>query len=228
MTKPANAYGVQLPRGPRLVLVLLTVSQVLDAMRAAGAGAADSAIKRECFRRSLRKIGERDVTYTDLVGEQLQEALPRTRHQTQGMFYWTKLHEPSPEEVRALIDAAAISDDGGAETWTVRLPDGRAVAIQEQPGATVDQALARARRAGGSEAAQSLTAAVEGLRGAVLSIDGRKPDLAGKAFDAAFSVKDVLLLSQVYSEIQAGAVEDFEEGVEGVVPMGEGSGGSGG
>lgn len=225
------AYEVR-PRGcPRLVLALLSVSDVLLAMRTAGANASDGEVRRECLRHSLREVGETPVTYLDLQGKGLSSHLPRTRHRTLAGTYFGRLHEPSLDERTAALEGVVVEDAGDVERWKVTLADGRVVTLEEQGEETVEQALKQARRASQSGAYVELATVLESLRQAVVQIDDRAltPDaLAGRGWDALFRVKETLLLSVIFMELQSGGQDAMEEAAQDVlVPLGSESASSG-
>ena len=225
------AYEIK-PRGcPRLVMALLSVSDVLLAMRTAGAGATDGEVRRECLRYSLREVGEAKVAYLDLQGKGLNSHLPRTRHRTIAGVYFGRIHEPTVDERFAALESVEVEDNGAAERWRVRLPDGRQVTLEEQGEQTVEQALQQARRSSQSGAYVELHTVLESLRQAVVRLDDRPltPDaLAGRGWDTLFNVKDTLLLSIVFMEMQSGGQEAMAEAAQDVlVPLVRESGGSG-
>ena len=212
---------------PRLVMVLLTVSDVLQAMRSAGKGASDGEIRRECVRYSLRKVGAASVKYLDLQGTQLNQHLPRVRHRNRAGIYWGKLHEPTVDERWDILQSMTVSVDGEGEQYTVTLPDKRQVTLREIPATTVEQALARARRGSQSAAFVELQAAVDALRSAVVRVGDEHltaDGLNGGGWDRRFSVKETLLLTAVLGELQTG--EQEEEDVE-IAPLGSESSASG-
>jgi hypothetical protein len=198
-----RAFEYQIPDGPRVVLAEMPVSEVLLAMKAAGAKAGPFTIRAESLRHSLREVDGHKVSFIDLAGDRLDKRIPRSRHQFALGQAWAKLHEPAQEEVEAVKASLSCAQDLQGERWGVTLPDGRRVVLAELRPATVDQALQRARTAGRNEALQQLVTVVESLRMAIVEIDGRavsSAELDGEGWDERFSAKETLLLGVAWQE----------------------------
>lgn len=214
-----DAFEVHLPHGPTVVLALLTTSEVLVALRASGARANDLESRLECVRGSLRRVGDVEVTPATVAGRLLDKVLPRPRHQLQLCTVFGRIHEPSEDELAA-VKASVSVDVGEVETWTVTLPDGRRVALVEQPVATVGEAL---RAKAKNPSAQQIQAALEALRRSVRSVDGQAvtvEDLGGKGWDARFSFRETMLLAAVWQDMELGDQEEIEALGEAIRPGG--------
>jgi len=222
-----NAYQIQVPRGgPSVVLAELTCSELLMAMKLAGSERSDVvrglAVGREALRMSIREVDGQPVTATDLQGDGWRQRFPRTRH---GFFLsraWSHIHQPTEEEISAVVDGAKVAVDDLAETWTVTLPDGREVVLAEADQETVGQALARAEREAKSPAAQEFLGVMEAGRRCIRSVGGKAvsaEDLEGRRWDQTFSVRETFLLGRVWSEMHLGDAWEAEDELGGMMPV---------
>lgn len=221
-----NAYEVKLPRGPVVVIAELTCHELLLAMKAAGperaAMARGFAVSREAIRMSVRRVDGVDVAHHDLVGKRWRDHFPRTRHTFQLAQAWSQIHVPELAVVDAVINSAAVEDDGHTERWTVTLPDGRAVTLAEGDPDTVEDVMRQASASTRSEAAAEFGTLLEGCRRSVRQVNGQAvtaEDLEGRGWDQLFSVSETIILGRVWMDLHAGG-ENEEVGKLKPVPGG--------
>jgi len=211
MTVPRPAHEYTPARSPRMVLVVLSVSEVLNAMKTAGSQATPGAIKRECARHALREVGDQKVSYAALLGTTFGGHLPRPRHRMTAMRIIDRLLEPSLDEQFRVRDSIVVTDSDEGETYQATLPGGRTVVLAEIPETTVEQALQAAQQLSQSAAYCQLRAALDSLSAAIVSIDGKPITaslLRGRSWDQHFSVRETLLLQVVLNEMLSGSLED--------------------
>lgn len=223
---PTTAHELTLKRRGLSALVVvvveLTVSQLLTAMKAPDTASAKSvqaeaaAINQEVLRMSLREIGGEAVSYDKLEGRELRARLGgRVRHVVALSVAAADFYAPTRDEREAIKDGAAIREEDLDEIWAVTLPDGRKVELAEVAYGTLGEALGEAEALAKTAAAAKLLQAIGGLRRSIRSIDGRTvsaESLKGKAtWDRLFSVKETRLLDYVHSLIHGGE-EEFEVG----------------
>lgn len=214
MEKARNAIEAQLPGGPHVVLAEMTCAEVINAIKGAGKDANPLVVRVECVRHALRQVDGREVRYVDVAGKLLHGCLPRFRHRTQAGLVWARLHDPTAEEIEAVKATVKVSEDGDGETWTATLPDGRSVTLAEPAEETVGDILRRVGSEVRSELAQQLVGAIDSLRDSVRAVDGRAvtgAELAGAGWDRLFSVKETILLSMVWQEMQMGSARELGE-----------------
>lgn len=212
MTAPIrNAYEVQLPNGPLVVLVELSCSELLMAMRSAGsepsASAQGFAVSREALRLSIRQVDGAAVKSYELEGTGWAKQFPRTRQVFQLTEAWGKIHLPTEAEIDAVTDDTAIEDDGTAERWSVQLPAGRVVVMVESDPDTVQDVMRRASNSSRAPSAAELSTIIEGCRRSVREVDGSgvsADDLSGRKWDAYFSVRETLLLGRAWQQLHIG------------------------
>lgn len=101
-----SAFEIVLPGGKTVVLVELKSGQLLQAMKAAtGAGdgpAAEMAIGFEGLRLSVRKVGARDVSYNDLVGDFLDDLFSSVEIMTL-VQAWQSIHFPKKADSESAL-----------------------------------------------------------------------------------------------------------------------------
>lgn len=211
MSKPRNAYEVTLPGGSVVVLAELTCSELLLAMKATGSEPAAMvrglAVSREALRLSVRSIDGEPVAVHDLMGDGWKKHFPRTRHTFQLANAWGQIHSPTDDEIDKIMKAAAIEDDGETERWTLTLPGGRSVVMVEGDPDTVEDVMRRASVGTKSEAAQEFGVLLDGCRRSIRQIDGAAvgaDDLAGKAWDNHFSVRETFILGRAWRGLHVG------------------------
>lgn len=205
MSPPRDARLVELRGGPAVVLVILSASDLAKAERhiqstsATGTiGARMLDLNAEGIRRSIRKVGDRDVAYTDLLGEGLEGLVPRTRHRLQLGRVWSELHSPSREQEGAFRASIAVAESAAGETWRATLPDGRVVTMCEPHESTVREAVTAAE-----EGRSNIAGAIEAGRRHIIAIDHEPiPEgaLAGRKWDATFSAIDTVLVGVLFGE----------------------------
>jgi len=205
MSFPREAKLVQLPRGPAVVLVILTASElakverfVQTSSKGAAVGVMNLDLNGEGARRSIRKVGETDLSYMDVVGEKLEDHIPRTRHRLQLGRVWSSLHAPTQDQEEAFRESISVVDTATGEVWSGKLPDGRVVAMREPHESTVREALTAAEH-GRSNIAGSMDAG----RRHIVSIDGEpvaEGALSGGKWDRCFSAVDTVLLGLLFGE----------------------------
>lgn len=222
---PRTAFEVQLPHGgPTVHLLVLTAHELIDAMKVAGGegplNVRGLAVSREALRRSVRNVDGRDVAYHDLLGEGWRKLFPRTRHTLQLAGTWEKLHAPTAAELDAFCASMSPSVEGDREVWTATLPDGRTIRMREQDEDTVEDILRDAAASDRGGSAQELRATIAAGRRCLVEPRGADLDSAAK-WDAAFSVKDTVLIGRLWSEIHVGGMG--EEPTVGEVPRAGGT-----
>ena len=225
MSRPA--FEIACPGGgPVVVMAELTCSELLMAMKLAGSERSEilrgMAVNREAVRMALRQVDGEPVTAQDLQGDGWRRRFPRTRHAFFLARAWAHIHVPEEAEARAIVDGARVAVDGEAESWAVTLPDGREVVLVEADPETVGQALARAEREAQSPAAQEFLGLLEGGRRSIRSVAGRavsSEDLAGKRWDATFTVRETFLLGRVWSAMHLADPQEADAGLGGMRPV---------
>ena len=211
MSAARNAYEVQLPNGPLVVLAELSCTELLMAMRSAGsepsASAQGFAVSREALRLSIRQVDGVVVKSYELEGTGWAQRFPRTRQFFQLADAWTQIHLPTEDGYDAAINGAAVEDDGTAERWTVHLPADRVVVMAETDPDTVRDVMRQARESSRAPSAADLSTMIEGCRRSVREIDGSSvslDDLSGRKWDAYFSVRETFLLGRAWQQIHTG------------------------
>ncbi|MEL6347803.1 MAG: hypothetical protein AAFV53_32155 [Myxococcota bacterium] len=213
MPDPRPAHPFKIKRGPMFVLALLSVHEVILAMRSAGAKAGPMALKLECARFSLREIDGQKVEHAELVGSGINRFFPRVRHQNQLIIAWGRVHEPSLAEVAGVRRTLSVEVDETTERWSVILPDKRRIRFKEQDMATVEEMMVRARQDGEGAMLAQFSLIVDNLRASITHIDEEQVDekmLGGRRWSERFSVKDTMLLGEVWTDMQVGGDEDLE------------------
>lgn len=208
MSRPA--YEVQLPDGRTAVLVELTVSELVNALRAAG-DVPEVLSRLECVRRSLRKVEETALNYNAVVGALVKQHFPRTRDRMRLGQAWARIHQPTDDDIAAVVDSMTPIAGEAGELWQVTLPGDRVVVLAEQDEEAFGAALKRAKGAGRGQDVQALSSIVEALRQAVRQVGGRgvtPQELEGSGWDKTFGVKDTFLLARAWEEIHVGDQED--------------------
>ena len=216
-----NAYEVVLHGGLTVVFVELTPSEIMLACRAAGNDAAQvvagSRATREALRLSLRRVGEVNVTFADLDGDVLKRHVPRTRQVSQLSEVWGRMHYPTDDETEAMRRAMACEATTDGERWTVTLPGGRTVVMDELPPERVDDILRAGELAAKSVSAQNTARTIEAGRRAIRAIDGvavTPEELAGPRWDERFSMRETILIGGAFNEIH-GSGDAAEDGATG-------------
>src|SRR5690348_9576004 len=74
--------------------------------------AADMEISQEGLRRSIRQVGDKKVSYTDLVGGLLaKHYFPHYRHINQLAVAWSRIHNPAEGEGDLVLETLAVLED---------------------------------------------------------------------------------------------------------------------
>ena len=214
-TKP-DVYELVLKEAGLTVHVsVLTVSQLLMAMRSAEVATASSrlsegvAINAESLRMSLRSINGERVQYKDLQGQDLIRKLGRVRYFSAIADATGGWYAADVDDLEDMKRKASIRIDDFAEIWTVALPDGRKVEIEEVDLVTLGKAMEDAEgKARKSVGAAVLLNAIASVKRSIRSIDGvaiNAEALEGKNWDKTFTVKESRILGWMYDQIHAGA-----------------------
>lgn len=206
-------YPVELKAaGLSVLLAELTPSELVNAMKLAGNSKSQVAtgidIGQAGLRLSLREINGEAVTYDQVEGDGIRRWVPRTRHVFALARAWSSIHQPTEAELERIETSAAWSFNGERETLTVRLLDGRAVELVEQPPETVREALAAGELGAKSQSAQAFLMAMESGRKSIRAIDGEPADLDGRRWDQVFSVKETFLVGHAWGLLHMGDDQD--------------------
>lgn len=208
-----NVYPVDIEAaGLSVLLAELTPSELVNAMKLAGNSKSQVAtgidIGQAGLRLSLREINGESVSYDQVEGPGIKRWVPRTRHVFALARAWSNIHQPTDAELERLEQDACWSFDGAVESVTIRLPDGRAVQLVEQPPETVREALAVGELGARSQSAQAFLMALENGRKSIRTIDGQPVDLDGRKWDETFTVRETFILGHAWGLLHMGSDED--------------------